>query len=163
MAVGTQKESFEQSREIENEIATLKQDLAMEEGNAAAKEAAYRTVRDSTQGGYALVAPRNGIVSSILKKPGEFVEPGMAVAVVTGGGGHDLIVRMHIPNNIKRPEIGEALSIVRTGFPKDIRKAKLIGIGGALDETGSLSADALLTDVNDWPIGASVRVLTLQY
>jgi multidrug efflux pump subunit AcrA (membrane-fusion protein) len=35
----------------------------------------------------------------------------------------------------------------------------MIGIGNALDETGSMMADALLLEPVDWPVGVSLRVL----
>lgn len=159
MAVDTEKMSFEQLRMIDGDIAMLKQDLAMAEGDLLAKEASYRTVEGAIGGGSTIVAPQGGAVSSILKRPGEFVEPGMPVAVVTGAGKNGLIVRMRVPGNVKAPEIGSPLSVVRTGFPQDVRKAKLIGIGNALDETGSVVADALLVEPTDWPIGASLRVV----
>ncbi|OGZ06763.1 MAG: hypothetical protein A3C93_02445 [Candidatus Lloydbacteria bacterium RIFCSPHIGHO2_02_FULL_54_17] len=159
MAVDTEKMSFEQLRMIDSDIAMLKQNLAMAEGDVVAKEASYRTVEGAIGGGSAIVAPQGGIVSSILKKPGEFVEPGMPVAIVTGAGKNGLIVRMRIPGNVRVPEIGSPLSVVRTGFPQDAREAKLIGVGNALDETGSVVADALLLESTDWPIGASLRVI----
>lgn len=159
MAVDTQKMSFEQLRMVDGDIAMLKQDLAMAEGDVVAKEASYRTLFTATEGGVAIVAPQGGTVSSILKKPGEFVMPGMPVAVITGGGKNTFLVRMRIPSNVKTPEIGALLSVVRTGFSQDVRKAKLLGLGNALDETGSLVADAVLLEPADWPVGASVRVM----
>ena len=159
MAVDTEKMSFEQLQMIDNDIAMLKQDLAMAEGDVTAKEASYRTVRGATEGGSAIVAVKSGTVSSILKKPGEFVEPGMPVAIITGTNNNELFVRMRLPNNIQMPAIGGVFSVVRTGFPEDVRQAKLIGVGNAIDETGSVSADAVLIEGTDWPVGASLRVL----
>lgn len=159
MAVDTEKMSFEQLRMIDNDIAMLKQELVMAEGDAAAKEASYRTVARATEGGSAIVAMKSGTVSSILKKPGEFVMPGTPVAVITGTKNDELFVRIRLPNNIQMPEIGAMFSVVRTGFPQDVHKAKLIGIGNAIDETGSVSADAILLEGTDWPVGVSLRVL----
>jgi multidrug efflux pump subunit AcrA (membrane-fusion protein) len=159
MSVDAEKMSFEQLRMIENDIAMLQQDLTMADGDVAAKEVSYRAVRVAIEGSSVIVAPQSGTVSSILKKPGDYVMPGTPVAVITGTQKDTTFVRMRIPNNIKTPKVGEILSVVRTGFPQDVREVKLIGIGSALDETGAVMADALLLEPTDWPIGASVRIL----
>lgn len=159
MAVDTKKSSFEQLREIDNEIATLKQDLAMAEGDVAAKEAAYQTVRNGVQGNLSITAPKSGTVSSIMKKVGEFVAPGMPVAVVTGDKENDYIVRFRIPSNIRKPEIGQEFFVTRSGFPQVMPRAKLIGVGNSLDDTGSVMADAILVEPVDWPVGVSLRVM----
>lgn len=159
MAVDTKKSSFEQLRGIDNEIATLKQDLAMSEGDVAAKEVAYQTVRSGVQGNLAIIAPKSGTVSSIMKKVGEFVGPGMPVAVVTGDKENDYIVRFRIPSNIRKPEIGQEFFVARSGFPQMMPRAKLIGVGNSLDDTGSVMADALFLEPVDWPVGVSLRVM----
>lgn len=160
MAVDTKKESFEKLRDIDNDIAMLKQDLAMAEGDVAAKETAYQAVRSGVQGNSAIIAPKSGTVSSIMKKVGEFVGPGMPVAVVTGGETNEYIVRFRIPSNIQKPEIGKEFRVTRSGFPEAGVRAKLIGVGNSLDDTGSVMADALLLDRVDWPVGVSLRVLS---
>ena len=48
---------------------------------------------------------------------------------------------------------------MRPGFPKEVHKAKITGIGTSLDEMGSYMADAIILDNVDWPAGASVRVI----
>lgn len=161
MAVDTKKSSFEQLREIDNEIATLTQDLAMAEGDVSAKEVSYQTVRNGVQGATAIVAPKSGTVSSISKKIGEFVGPGMPVAIVTGDRGSDYVVRFRIPSNVRKPEIGQEFYVTRPGFPETMPRAKLIGVGNSLDDTGSVMADALLLDPIDWPVGISLRVISL--
>lgn len=159
MAVDTKKSSFEQLQEIDNEIASLKQDLAMAEGEVAAKEVAYQTVRNGVQSRTAITAPKAGIVSSIAKKVGEFVGPGMPVAVVTGESGSDYVVRFRIPTNVQKPAIGQEFYVTRPGFPEVMPLAKLIGVGNSLDDTGSVMADALLLEHVDWPVGISLRVV----
>jgi multidrug efflux pump subunit AcrA (membrane-fusion protein) len=153
-----EKESVEKLAEIDKELAELQKTLAISEGEVSAKESAYASVASSINGGYAIVAQKSGTVSSIMKKPGDFVSPGMPVAVITGGRNEQL-VRMRLPNNIKKPKVGEILSVIRPGFSKDVRKARLIGVGSSLDENGSYMADAIFTEEVDWPAGASVRVL----
>lgn len=159
MAVDTKKESFEQLREIDNEIAMLTQDLAMAEGDVTAKETSYRTVRNGVQGNLAITAPKSGTVSSIMKKVGEFVGPGMPVAVVTGDKENEYIVRFRIPSNIRMPEVGQEFHVTRSGFPQMMPRARLVGVGNSLDDTGSVMADALLLEPVDWPVGVSLRVM----
>lgn len=159
MAVDTKKSSFEQLRDIEREISTLKQDLAMAEGDVSAKEVAYQTVRSGVQGNLSIIAPRSGTVSSITKKIGEFVGPGIPVAVVTSDKENEYIVRFRIPSNIHKPEIGQEFYVTRSGFPEVMPRAKLIGVGNSLDDTGSVMADALLLEPVDWPVGVSLRVM----
>lgn len=159
MAVDTQKMAFEQLKMIDNDIAMLKQDLTMAEGDVTAKEASARTVKNAVSGGAAIVAPKSGTVSVIMKKTGEYVMPGTPVAIVTGGNGNDLIVRFRVPVNVQKPTVGEMLAVVRTGFPDAPRMATLIGVGSALDEGGAIMADAALSNASDWTVGAAVRVL----
>ena len=156
--IDAQRESIDTLAEIDAMIAELEKELAMSEGEVKANEIAFASVRDSITGGYSIVAPNSGIVSSIMKKPGEFVGPGMPVATVTAEGNDHMVVRILIPNNIQKPEVGEILSIIRPGFGTDVQKARLIGIGNSLDD-GSYMADAVFTEKTKWTIGASVRVL----
>ncbi len=155
------KESVEKLSEIDKELAELQKMLAISEGEITAKESAYGAVAASTNGGYSIVAPKSGTVSAIMKKPGDFVSPGMPVATVTGGR-NEMLVRMRLPNNIQKPSKllgGEILSVIRPGFANDVKKARLVGVGSSLDETGSYMADAIFTEAVDWPAGASVRVI----
>ncbi len=156
--VDTQRESIDTLAEIDSMIIELEKELAMSEGDVVAKEKAYTTVRGSISGGYSIVAPNSGVVSSIMKKPGEFVGPGMPVATVTSDGDDQVIVRMRMPNNIQKPEVGEILSVIRPGFGTDVKKVRLVGIGSSLDD-GSYMADAVFLEKAKWSIGASVRVL----
>ncbi|GEM_PF-1114494 len=153
-----QRESIDTLAEIDAMIIELKKELTMSEGEVKAKEIAYASIRDSITAGYSIVAPNSGVVSSIMKKPGEFVGPGMPVATVTAEGNDRMVVRMLIPNNIQKPKEGEVLSIIRPGFGTDVQKVRLVGIGSSLDD-GSYMADAVFTKETKWPIGASVRVL----
>jgi multidrug efflux pump subunit AcrA (membrane-fusion protein) len=71
-------------------------------------------------------------------------------------------VRIRIPSNINRPAPGDLVTVIRPGFTNDKRQAKILGVGSSLDETGSYSADAILTDSVDWPVGSSVRVIPVK-
>ena len=130
----------------------------MAEGKVAAQEATYATVRIAVTGNYSIVAPKSGTVSSIMKRPGEFVGPGMPIAAVTAVGNDDTLIRMRIPNNVQKPKVGEIFSVIRPGFGTDVKKARLVGIGRSLDN-GSYMADVVFTEETKWSIGASVRVL----
>lgn len=144
--------------DIDSMIIELEKELAMSEGDFQAKETAYKTINGAISGGYSIVAPNAGIVSSIMKKPGEFVGPGMPVATVTTEGNASVLVRMRIPNNIQKPKTGELFSVVRPGFSTDVQKVRLVGVGSSLDE-GSYMADAVFTGDTKWPIGSSVRII----
>jgi multidrug efflux pump subunit AcrA (membrane-fusion protein) len=156
--VNVQRESIDKLAEIDSMVSELEKELAMSEGDFQAKEIAYKTINGAISGGYSIVAPNAGIVSSIMKKPGEFVGPGMPVATVTTEGNDSVLVRMRIPNNIQKPMSGELFSIVRPGFGTDVQKVRLVGVGSSLDE-GSYMADAVFTGDTKWPIGSSVRII----
>ena len=87
-------------------------------------EASYKTIANEITGGLYIVASRAGVVSAIYKRVGDLVDPGMSIAVIAGQGKGDLIVRITIPNNVRRPAIGEVLSVVRPGFTMNIHKVK---------------------------------------
>jgi multidrug efflux pump subunit AcrA (membrane-fusion protein) len=140
-------------------ITELEKELATSEGEFKSKKIAYETARDSIAGGYSIIATNSGIVSSITKKPGEFIGPGMPVATITADGNEGMLVRIRIPNNIQKPKAGEFLSVVRPGFGTDIQKIRLIGVGSSLDTDGSYMADAVFEGTTNWPVGSSVRVL----
>lgn len=148
-----------QKKEIDEQIAMLEKDITMNNGRVEAAEAAYNTVAGSINGGQAIISPADGVISSVMKKNGDFVEPGMAVASLNNGRAADRFVRFRIPSNLRLPESGTELFITRPGFPKEPRRVKLIGVGTALDMNGSYLADAKFIDAVDWPVNISVRVL----
>lgn len=148
-----------QKKDIEEQIAMLDKDIAMNAGKVTAAQASYDTVSASINGGLAVVSPIDGIISSVMKKNGDFVEPGMAIASVNNGRKTDRFVRFKIPSNIRQPEPGTELVIARPGFPNEMKRVKLIGVGTALNMGGSYMADAKFVDSVDWPVNVSVRVM----
>ena len=148
-----------QKKEIDEKIAMLEKDVELAKGMARAAEVSYGTVLRGLTEGLNIVAPRDGVVSVIMKYNGDFVEPGMAVASLNSGDASERFVRFHIPSNLQTPEPGMTLTINRPGFPTETKKIKLIGIGTALDENGSYIADADFMEPTDWPVRASVRVM----
>lgn len=159
-SVSTSKEYSSEIKEIDAQITELRKTLAMVKGEVTAKEAAYKTVNNAINGGNAITSPRSGIVSTILKKQGEFVSPGMPVAIITGETPNEKSVRFAIPITSQKPSVNSSLRIVRPGFPTDVRNAKLIGVGSSVDGMGTYMADAIFSEANEWTVGGSVRVLT---
>lgn len=148
-----------QRKEIEEQIAMLEKDVAMNMGRVEAAGASYKTVSDSIKGGLSIISPADGVISSVMKKTGDFVEPGMAIASLNTGRKEDRFIRFYIPSNLAMLEPGTELTIMRPGFANDAKKIKLIGTGTALNDNGSYVADAKFIDQIDWPVRASVRVL----
>jgi hypothetical protein len=142
--------------------AMLEKDRLMAYAEADAKEDAYRTVSNEIKGGLYIVAPRGGTISAIYKNVGDLVDPAMKIATIAGGDMNSLLVRMRIPNNIRKPSVGELVFVVRPGFSADKRTAKITGVGSVLDEDGSYMADATLTEKSDWSAGIAVRVIPSQ-
>lgn len=162
MAADKTKEYAEQKKEVEEKIAENEKMVAMAEAEATASDAAYATVAQSVNGGLAIIAPRAGIVSTINKKVGDFVEPGMPVASLDTEVRTERFVRLQIPSNARKPNVGTVLSVMRPGFSQDIQKVRLTGVGSSLDTTGAYMADASFLTSVDWPVAASVRVLVPQ-
>ncbi|MBI5152883.1 MAG: HlyD family efflux transporter periplasmic adaptor subunit [Parcubacteria group bacterium] len=155
-------EYAEQKKEIQEKIAENEKMSAMADAEAIAAETAYTTVERSIVGGLAITAPRSGVISTINKKVGDFVEPGMPVASINTDRALERFVRFQIPSNIRTPKVGEILSVVRPGFSQDVQKIKLTGVGTSLDMTGAYMADASFLTPVDWPVAVSVRVLVPQ-
>jgi len=158
-ATNTSRETAEKLKDIDEKLIDLDRQLQLARAEAAGAGIAYYTISNALTGGLGITAPRSGIVSIIMKKNGDFVNPGTAVASINSGNGEDRIVRFRIPGNITPPKAGDTLMVVRPGFPKDGKKIKLAGIGVSLDGNGSYLADADFTEAVDWPVHASVRVL----
>lgn len=155
----TDKDFAMQKKEIDEKISMLERDVELAKGKARAAEVSYGTVVRGLTEGLNIVALRDGVVSVILKKNGDFVGPGMAVASLNSGNISQRFVRFRIPSNLRAPALGDILTINRPGFPTEVKKVKVTGIGTALDQNGSYVADADFVDRTDWPVGASVRVM----
>ncbi len=154
-----EKDYAEQMKEINEKIAMLERERQMTMAEVQASEAAYHTVARSITEGLTIVAPHTGTVSTIYKKNGDFVEPGMPVASIDTGDTTQRFVRFHIPSNLSIPEPGTILTIMRPGYPQDEKKVILIGTGTALNGNGAYVADAKFMDPVDWPVRISVRVM----
>jgi multidrug efflux pump subunit AcrA (membrane-fusion protein) len=142
--------------------AMVEKDRSMAHADVAAMQASYNAVANEIIGRSSIVAPRAGVISAIYKKVGDLVDPAMSIALVAGRGSSGYIVRIRVPNNIRRPAVGEVLSVMRPGFAMDMRKITITGVGISLDITGSYMADAVFIDPVDWPAESSVRVISPQ-
>lgn len=158
-AASTSKETAEKLKEIDEKVAQLEKEIDLANAEVRGTSAAYATIAGAINNGLNITAPRAGIVSIILKKSGDFVSPGTAVASINSGNEKDRLVRFKIPGNVIPPQSGDILTVIRPGFPKDGKQIKLAGIGISLDGNGSFLADADFVEPVDWPIHASVRVL----
>lgn len=158
-AANSSKETAEKLKDIDEKLAELDRELALARADADAARVAYGTIAGALTGGLNITSPRAGIVSTILKKNGDFVSPGVAVASINSGNTNDRIVRFKIPGNAIPPLSGNELTVIRPGFPKDGKKIKVVGIGASLDGNGSFLADADFVEPVDWPVHGSVRVL----
>lgn len=147
---------------ISEQSSSVEKDRSMAYAEAKASEAAYSTVAGQITGGLSITSPRSGTVSAIYKKVGDLVGPEMAIAVIAGKDNSKLTVRIRIPSNTNRPVSGDMVSVIRPGYTKDVKQAKILGVGTTLDETGSYLADAVLQDNVDWPVGSSVRVVPVK-
>jgi len=159
MSLDQNKEFAEQVKEINEKISMLEKEQQMAVAEVKASQVAFSTVANSINGGLNITASQNGVISSVYKKNGEFVEPGMPIASINAGENKERFVRFHIPGNLAIPETGTELTIMRPGFPNEIKKVKFIGAGTALNSNGSYSADAQFIGQIDWPVRASVRVM----
>ncbi len=146
------------SLSVSEKISDSSRELDNMRSEVAASEAAYNAILESISGFGRITSPRGGIVSSILAKEGSLVRPGEFIATVVSENATAPFVRFRIPVTAVLPKKGEELSFVRPGFATDVRKGRLIGIGGALDEMGSFMADGALTKSSGWPSDSAVRV-----
>ncbi len=146
------------SLSVSEKISDSSRELANMRSEVAAAEASYNAVLGSISGFGRITSPRGGVISSILAKEGSFVRPGEFIATVVSENATAPFVRFQIPATALLPKRGDELTFVRPGFATDVRKGRLIGIGGALDEMGSFMADGSLAKASGWPSDSAVRV-----
>src|SRR3989344_5103732 len=98
------KETAEKLKDIDEKLIDLDRQLQLARAEAEGAGVAYYTISNALTGGLSITAPRAGIVSIIMKKNGDFVNPGTAVASINSGNEKDRIVRFRIPGNITPPK-----------------------------------------------------------
>jgi multidrug efflux pump subunit AcrA (membrane-fusion protein) len=150
-------EVLERLDKVEGQILDVERELEIARSELKAEETAYADIEDALDGDVSIVAPQSGEVSALLKLVGDFVEPGTAVASVSGGAEKTILFR--IPGNVTPPKAGDSLTVVRPGFAKDIKQITITGVGASLASNGSRVADATFVEPVDWPARSSVRVI----
>lgn len=107
---------------------------------------------------YALKA---GIISGINKNVGDYVSPDTQVASVgiQNPTQNDRFIRFTIPNYYILPSVGEEVKIKRPGYPFLTYNAKITGVGTAIDQSGSFTAEAQFSEVINLPVHSKVRVI----
>jgi multidrug efflux pump subunit AcrA (membrane-fusion protein) len=150
-------EVLERLDKVEGQILDGERELDIARSNLKAAQTAYEDIEDALDGDVSIVAPQSGEVSALLKLVGDFVEPGAAIAAVSGG--NDKTIRFRIPGNVTPPAAGDTLTVVRPGFAKDRQQITITGVGASLGSNGSRVADATFVEPVDWPVRSSVRVI----
>lgn len=171
--VGADKEKFATGlSEYKEAVATLQvkesllaqkvterdQEAQIAAGEVQATEESYSNVLSSLTNRN-IIAPQSGVISSVVKNPGDFVTNDSVVATLTVNAAAERFVRFRIPANEVVPKVGDQLVIVRPGFPLDRKTAKVTGVGTALDTGGSFTAEASFVGSVNWPVHASIRVI----
>ncbi len=149
---------FTQARaDLEAKIADLERELALARGEIRAAETVYTTIAQGVVG-QEILAPSNGIVSSIAKRNGDHVTPEESVASIGTNGGEMKFVRLHIPSNQPKPEAGDPVIVESPGYSLKKVTAHISGIGVSLDAAGSYMAEAMFMEDVPWPVHGAVRV-----
>ena len=150
-------EYVKQKAGLEAKVSELNRELAMAQAEVHAAEAGYDVIAAGVAG-QDIAAPQDGIVSSIFKNIGDHIAPDVAVAAISSANVKGRFVRFKIPGDMRAPETGDSVTIDRPGYALSGAKAKVTGVGLALDIAGSYTADAEFVDQNEWPVHATVRV-----
>lgn len=158
IVAGADVEYVKERTELEGKISELNRDLAIAQAEAEGAEAAYNAISQGLAG-QNVIANSHGVISTIYKNVGDHVTPDEPIAAVSDPHGTGSFVRFQIPNDLLPPAKDSSVTIERPGFPFAKKKAKVVGVGTALDTHGSYIADAEFTEAVDWPIHASVRVM----
>ncbi len=147
--------------ELDTKVGEFDRELSLAQAEVRGAEAAYDTIAAGVAG-QTIIAAQAGTISAIFKNMGDRVTPETAIGGISSASAHGRFVRFRIPSDMRTPSAGEEVQIERPGFPLTPVKAKIIGVGLALDQQGSFSADAEFVTPTDWPVHASVRVVGTQ-
>lgn len=147
--------------DLDSKIAELEREISLAQADVQSAGAAY-SILASGAAGQTIVAAQDGTISSLFKNIGDRVTPETAIGGISSASAKGRFVRLRIPSDMRTPQAGEEVQIERPGFPLTPVKAKIIGVGLALDQQGSYSADAEFLTPTDWPVHASVRVIGKQ-
>ncbi len=108
-----------------------------------------------------IYALKSGIISGISKNVGDYVTPDTLIASIgiENPTQNDRFIRFTIPNYYILPTVGEEVKIKRPGYPYITYAAKITGVGTAIDQTGSYTAEAVFNDVVNLSVHSKVRVV----
>ncbi len=81
-ARSVERETAEKLKDIDEKLIDLDRQLQLARAESEGAGVAYYTISNALTGGLGITAPRSGIVSTILKKNGDFVNPGTTVASI---------------------------------------------------------------------------------
>ena len=154
-------EFAKQKAELDAKISELNREISMANAEVRAAEAAYGVLA-SGAGGQDIIALQSGVISALYKRLGDHVTPETAVAGISSKEATGRFIRFKVPSDMRLPREGEEVTVQRPGFPLDDVTAKIVGVGLSLDTNGFYAADAEFTEVVDWPVHLSVRVVSSQ-
>ncbi len=149
----------EKKAELDQKIAELDRELALARSEVRATESAYGSIASGIAG-QNIIAPKSGVVSVVFKNVGDQVSPDSPLAGISSAQATGRFVRFRIPSDMRAPITGQEIKIERPGFPLEGKKGKIVGVGLALDSNGAYMADADFLEKIDWPVHASVRVIS---
>lgn len=144
---------------LDQKIAELDRELALAQSEVGAAESAYSSIASGIAG-QNIMAPKSGVVSVVFKNVGDHVSPDSPLAGISSAQATGIFVRFRIPSDMRAPIAGQEIKVERPGFPLEGKKAKIVGVGLALDSNGAYVADAEFLEKIDWPVHASVRVIS---
>lgn len=142
---------------LDVKMAELNSQLELSNAEVKAVEQAYKLVKKGI--GAEIRTTQPGIISAIYGKIGDYVNIDTVVASTSSRSTSERFVRFRIPADMQLPEQNEQILIERPGYPLQPKRARVIGVGLALDDGGSYQADANFIDEIDWPVNSSVRVV----
>lgn len=156
-------EYAKEKTELDSKLNELNREIAVAQAEVRGAEAAYGIIASGVAG-QDIVATQTGVISAVFKNIGDHVSPETPLIGLSSEKAAERFVRFRIPSDVRTPLVNEDVKIELPGFPYGGKKAKVVGIGLALDEKGFYAADAEFTEAVDWPIHASVRVTpTVQF
>ncbi len=150
-------EYAKEKTELDSKVNELNREIAMAQAEVRGTEAAYGIIASGVAG-QNIVATQTGVVSAVFKNIGDHVSPETPLIGLSSEKATERFARFRIPSDVRTPLVNEEVKIELPGFPFGGKRAKVVGIGLALDEKGFYAADAEFTEAVDWPVHASVRV-----
>lgn len=150
-------EYAKEKADLDSKVNELNREIAMAQAEVRGAEAAYGIVASGVAG-QDIIATQTGVVSAVFKNIGDHVSPETPLIGLSSEKATDRFVRFRVPSDMRTPLVGEEVKVELPGFPFGGKKAKVVGVGLALDEKGFYAADAEFTEAVDWPVHASARV-----